>query len=77
VTIVGDVNRDGFSDFAAADLSRVEVYSGQDGKRLHVLAVQYYTLGRVVAGAGDIDRDGHDDVAATGGLWSSEIDNQC
>lgn len=68
----GDVDRDGYPDlvvgahdhltFNAADA--VYVYSGCDGRLLHSFLGDRpgHTLGVCVAGPGDVDADGHDDL---------------
>jgi hypothetical protein len=70
---VGDVDADGYDDFAAGarqhdgagiDAGRVYVYSGASGALLHVFdgAAAQDHLGNSVARAGDVDGDGHDDI---------------
>ena len=72
VAAVGDVNQDGWPDFAigapgqatAANLGQVLVHSGADGSVLLALrgpseASEY---GSVISAAGDVDADGHPDV---------------
>ncbi len=69
----GDVNGDGFSDIVVGSVSGQSplagtgvalVYSGADGSLLHTLSgnVSGIRFGWSVAGAGDVDGDGHDDV---------------
>jgi hypothetical protein len=71
----GDVNNDGFADIVAGSTNSdvnasnaglVRVYSGADGSVLHSFfgGAVNDRLGRSVAGVGDIDNDGFDDVAA-------------
>jgi hypothetical protein len=67
----GDVNGDGYADVlvgapgAGGNQGLAEVYSGFNGAVLHELAGQAAgeRLGAAVAGAGDVDGDGFDDVA--------------
>lgn len=69
----GDVNNDGFDDVivgavwnsaGAYRAGRVYVYSGQDGSLLHVFTgtEEDGRFGISIAGVGDVDADGHDDV---------------
>jgi len=62
----GDVNADGTHDIAvgARNGSRLYVYSGATGERLLMVDGETPTdfFGFAVAGAGDVDGDGHDDV---------------
>jgi hypothetical protein len=75
----GDVDADGvddlvvgayFSNFAGWHSGAVRVYSGVDGALLHVFhgSAADVELGRAVAGAGDVDGDGHADVIAGAAL---------
>lgn len=71
VEFVGDIDADGFEDFAigapgaANATGRVYVYSGRTTAVLHTFdggaAGDYY--GGAVCGVGDADGDGHDDLA--------------
>lgn len=67
----GDVNADGIDDvivgapYDEISAGRVWIYSGSDGTELHALlppASGAVRFGTSVAGLGDIDADGHDDV---------------
>jgi hypothetical protein len=67
----GDTNRDGYHDVisgapgqTAAAVGRAYLYSGRDGRLLHVFA-GYATseaFGSAVSSAGDVDHDGHADL---------------
>ncbi|MBK8976041.1 MAG: FG-GAP repeat protein [Planctomycetes bacterium] len=71
----GDTNRDGYDDFVVSAVGaagngvpttgEVYVYSGFDGSVLHTFAIGQpgVVYGASVAGIGDADGDGHDDVA--------------
>lgn len=78
----GDVNADGYVDVVAgarwdddvaADCGSARVYSGKDGSTLHTWfgSASGDNLGNVVAAAGDVDRDGFDDVIV--GIWRSDL----
>jgi len=70
----GDVNQDGFDDFVVAVREgaigsgitangEVRVYSGQDASVLYSwFGADHEYMGNDVAGAGDVNGDGHDDV---------------
>lgn len=68
---VGDVNADGTPDFAVGGTglygsyspSLVIIYSGADASRIHTYYASPLALGGSIAGVGDIDGDGHADVA--------------
>lgn len=66
---VGDVDADGRPDFAVGAFmaglkGQVSVYSGRDGSLLHRFEGEqdYSEFGWSLAGAGDLDRDGHADI---------------
>jgi hypothetical protein len=78
VAIAGDVNADGLQDVYASDFpnrakgpstGRVYVHSGKDGARLLTLTGEGpgEGFGTSASYAGDIDGDGHDDLAV--GAW--------
>ncbi len=65
----GDVNGDGHADLLAGasgsgGTGRAYIYSGKDGAVLHTFSgeAQRDNFGRKVAGAGDVNGDGHSDV---------------
>ena len=69
---VGDVNHDGYDDFAIGafrygnNYGRIHIYSGLDGSVLDTQQGPSATaLGRCIAGVGDINNDGVPDLAAT------------
>ncbi len=73
VAVAGDFDNDGTNDIVIGapkfdnngiDKGRVYVYSGKTGSRLfwRVGPVPGYQFGTKVAGAGDLDNDGYDDI---------------
>jgi len=66
---LGDVDLDGFADFAVGKLAlvskgEVSVYSGAtQSLDFQVVGGQYDWWPLTIAGAGDVDGDGHDDLA--------------
>ena len=78
VSVVGDVNADGVADIYASDWSdnalgaqtgRIYVHSGANGERLLTLTGEVAGDGFGIgpADAGDVDKDGHDDLIV--GAW--------
>lgn len=73
----GDTNADGYGDvvvgswdggFTGYAVGQVTVFSGKDGGliRQWTGTDEFVHLGYCVAGVGDVDRDGHSDIAASG-----------
>ncbi len=63
----GDVNGDGYADLIVGEelaaFGQAFVFSGRDGSLLYTFTgAEYDFLGTAVAGAGDVDGDGYDDV---------------
>lgn len=82
LSFVGDVDADGTPDLYGSDwhdatslpgAGRAVVISGADGRVLHDLRGHHpgECFGIGVARAGDLDRDGHDDLAV--GAWQSAL----
>ncbi len=78
ISVVGDTNADGIQDIYVSDFSdgskgpatgRIYVFSGTDGSRLSARTGDHSGdgFGIGVADAGDVDRDGHDDLIV--GAW--------
>ncbi len=73
---IGDVDGDGFRDFASAQLTRagetfadgtVTFFSGANGQAVHRMhgEIPHGTFGRAIANATDLNGDGRDDVLIT------------
>jgi hypothetical protein len=70
VSLAGDVNGDGYKDVivgqpsasSGVPTSYVKIYSGKDGSNIHTIRDEGLFFGWSVAGAGDVDKDGFDDV---------------
>jgi len=80
---VGDVNRDGYSDFAVGttrangDRGQVDIYSGRDGSVLFSApgASADDRLGGVISAIGDVNFDGHADFAVAAlGVFNNGLD---
>jgi hypothetical protein len=69
VAAMGDLNQDGFDDFAAADRdqNKLSLYSGFNGRRFYRFEGSRVSA---IANAGDVNGDGHQDV-----IYGSEIAN--
>ena len=57
---VGDVNGDGYCDFAVSRLGSVRLYLG--GAKFDTSRIVEFNTGGNVAGAGDVNGDGYDDI---------------
>ena len=84
LAVAGDVDADGVPDWivgmpdddnGADDAGSARVFSGADGSVLYTFdgLAALDDLGIAVAGAGDVDGDGHADLIV--GAWQSEADN--
>ena len=79
---IGDINNDGYDDFAASKTepdytTNVLIYSGQDGALLHTLNGEHAwdRFGQSISSAGDINHDGHNDFIVTAPTHSSPSDS--
>lgn len=59
---VGDLNSDGYADFAVGQSNAVKVYSGIDGTELYDLRQHGSSLWMTLSGIDDIDGDGIPDI---------------
>jgi hypothetical protein len=64
VEAAGDVNADGTPDVVASGGGKVFVYSGRDGSVVRTFTSPGELPLMSTATAGDVDRDGHDDIVA-------------
>ena len=76
----GDIAASANGGAIGAGLGEVFVYSGRTGAILHHWTGSYHTwgkggLGLSLCGIGDLDRDGHADVAASYGMWVDKNSN--
>jgi FG-GAP repeat/Tetratricopeptide repeat/FG-GAP-like repeat len=66
IEAAGDTNHDGFPDVVASapGAGKAWIYSGRDGRVLHVFTAEHVSdrFGQHVSGVGDIDGDGYADV---------------
>lgn len=65
VSTAGDVNGDGYADYAATANTLAVVYSGVDGSTIHTF-VNGPGFGTSLHGGRDVDGDGFDDIAVGG-----------